>query len=460
MAATALGPVATVARGEEAAAEAASDAAREPAAGAADERRGSSEAAVPLDEEKERYLYLEAYWQRGLNYRVSQRLVSTHDYERRRRYGFAANDSLSGRVGFRIATDAAAYVEGGGLDDIDADIDLRRAFLYVSGDFFFLYPASFKIEMGSITSSFYIQSAWLRWRQLPYVGSFKIGQYDPPYGLEAFASSNDLTFMESASPSQAFAPGTKFGLQLANSAFDQRLTWALGWFADTQDNDVGDAGRSVARIIGRLTYLAVDRGEDDTAERRLLHLGLDMSLKYAKNRDVRYQSRPESFLAPVLIDTGNVAADAGFVFSGESAWVQGPLSLQGEATLSYSSGVPGTDPVLWGLYGYASYFLTGETRPYSRDSGVFGHLEPRRPLFLTDLKSSGWGAWEIGGRYSFVDLTAGDVRGGRMHGVTAGLNWYWSRYLRWQFNYQWMNVAGGLDDGRLHVFQMRLQLVV
>jgi len=436
------------------------DAAEPPNAEARYDRAQQPEAAVPLDESKEKYIYLEAYWQRGVNYRITQRLVSTYDYDRRRRYGFDANQLLSGRVGFRVAVDAAAYVEGGGLQDIDDQIDLRRGFLYVTGDFFLLYPASFKVEMGSITSSFYIQSAWLRWRQLPYVGSFKIGQYDPPYGLEAFGSSNDLTFMESASPSQAFAPGTKFGLQLANTALEDRLTWALGWFADTQDTDVGDASNSVARIIGRLTCLPVDSGEDDSAGRRLLHLGLDVSLKYSKNREVRYRSRPESFLAPILVDTDDVNADGSFVFSGESAWVSGPLSLQSEATLAHSSGVPGSDPLFWGLYGYASLLLTGETRPYDRQSGVFGHLQPSRPFYVTDFKNSGWGAWEVAGRYSYVDLSAGRVDGGRMHGLTAGMNWYWSHYVRWQFNYQFMDIHGGIDSGRLHVFQMRVQLVV
>lgn len=417
----------------------------------------NEEAAVPRDEQKERYFHLEAYWQRGLNYELTQRMLSVNP-ERRRSYGFTSDSVLTGRIGGRIAADAATYVETAGLDHIDDDIDLRRAFIYFTGDFFLLYPASFKVEVGTITERLYIQSAWVRWRELPYVGTFKVGQYDAPFGLEALGSSNDLTFMESGSPSQAFAPGTKFGLQFSDLALEDKLTWALGWFADTQDTEVGDAGKSLARLIGRTTYVPYADGTDNSADRRLLHLGLGMAFTYSARESVKYESRPESYLAPQLVDTGGIDASSAFVVGGEAAWVRGPLSLQTELDVAYAGGAPGSDPVFWGFYGYGSYFLTGETRPYSRQSATFGHVEPRDPLWL--FSKGGWGAWEAGGRYSYVDLADGDVSGGRMHGFTGGLNWYWNRYIRLQFNYQWMIIKDRADDGRLHIFQTRVQLVI
>lgn len=109
--------------------------------------------------------------------------------------------------------------------------------------------------------------------------------------------------------------------------------------------------------------------------------------------------------------------------------------MQAEASLAYAGGAPGSDPLFWGLYGYASYFLTGETRPYSRQSATFGHVEPRDPLWLFsevswNCRKAGWGAWEVGARYSHVDLSDGDYSGGRMEGLTAGLNWHWNRNIR------------------------------
>ncbi len=52
------------------------------------------------------------------------------------------------------------------------------------------------------------------------------------------------------------------------------------------------------------------------------------------------------------------------------------------------------------------------------------------------------------------------VAGGRMHVLSAGFNWYWNRYVRWQFNYEFAAIDGGPLDGRLHVFQGRFQLVL
>ncbi len=47
-----------------------------------------------------------------------------------------------------------------------------------------------------------------------------------------------------------------------------------------------------------------------------------------------------------------------------------------------------------------------------------------------------------------------------MHTLSGGVNWYWNRYIRWQLNYNLANIHEGLDDGLLHAFQMRLQLII
>jgi hypothetical protein len=40
-----------------------------------------------------------------------------------------------------------------------------------------------------------------------------------------------------------------------------------------------------------------------------------------------------------------------------------------------------------------------------------------------------------------------------------GLNWYWNRYLRWQFNTGYASVKSGPSPGDLYIFQARLQMV-
>jgi phosphate-selective porin OprO and OprP len=63
---------------------------------------------------------------------------------------------------------------------------------------------------------------------------------------------------------------------------------------------------------------------------------------------------------------------------------------------------------------------------------------PNNPVSFTNY--GGWGAWEIAGRYSVVDLndqlgTPSGVAGGKQTIYTAGLNWYVNRNIRFMFNY-------------------------
>ena len=61
------------------------------------------------------------------------------------------------------------------------------------------------------------------------------------------------------------------------------------------------------------------------------------------------------------------------LLGGEIAGIYGPLSVQGELISSFvERGVGPTNPTFWGAYGQASWFLTGETRPWDRAEAVFG----------------------------------------------------------------------------------------
>ena len=86
--------------------------------------------------------------------------------------------------------------------------------------------------------------------------------------------------------------------------------------------------------------------------------------------------------------------------------------------------------------------LTGESRGYSTTNAAFTSPTP----------SSAWGAWELAGRYSNVDLDDhsgafglatpfGGVRGGQQKIWTAGINWYPNSVLRFALDYQWIDVG-------------------
>ena len=170
---------------------------------------------------------------------------------------------------------------------------------------------------------------------------------------------------------------------------------------------------------------------------------------------MHYRSRPESYLAPYVIDTGDIAADGALVAGAEAAWVNGPFSVQGEYLRWWVHANNGDVPVFQGLYASASWFLTGESRPYDRTQGAFGRVIPKRNF---DPGHGGWGAWEIAGRYSYTDLDSGNVQGGRLSMLMAGVNWYLHSHLKWRFEYGFGHIANRQPAGNLSVFQTRMEV--
>jgi phosphate-selective porin OprO/OprP len=74
----------------------------------------------------------------------------------------------------------------------------------------------------------------------------------------------------------------------------------------------------------------------------------------------------------------------------------------------------------------------------------------------------GWGALELGLRYSYVDLNDEGIKGGKESNLTAGLNWYLSPNFRFMFNYIRARVKDRkippVDSGRADIFQARFQI--
>ena len=119
-------------------------------------------------------------------------------------------------------------------------------------------------------------------------------------------------------------------------------------------------------------------------------------------------------------------------FQGEYFWYDVDRgNLPGLSSVKFSGG-----------YAQAGWVLTGETHTYNSALAAYYGIVPVNPFSLTE---GGWGAWEIAGRISTIDLndqlaTANGVFGGRQTVYTAALNWYVSRNIRFMFNYLHGNV--------------------
>ena len=403
----------------------------------------------PEDTSEESRSDLHLYWKHGVNYGAVRRVHLGGEE------GSALEGALglNGRIGIKLGVDVAGYLEHGSLPDLGTRFDLRRAFVYTTGEFHLLFPILFRFDLGGIGDSLYFSDFYLWLQDLPYVGTLKLGQFDAPMSLETLTGSTHETFLEYASPVEAFSPGLKVGAQISDHARNGRATWAFGYFTDGQKVDVGDTSTTVVRLTGRATWLAL---QPQTADDTLVHLGVSASYVLSPNERIRYSSRPESFLAPKLIDTGNLDNSNAFPFGFELAFKRGPLTIQAEYLASAVTAGSLGHAYFDGAYGSASWFLTGEHRTYDASTGKMGALIPAQDVAP---RAGHWGAWEIAARSSWLDLTDGQVRGGSMMIFTGGINWYWNRYVRILFDASFAHLYDGANDGNMAVLQSRFQLV-
>jgi phosphate-selective porin OprO and OprP len=155
----------------------------------------------------------------------------------------------------------------------------------------------------------------------------------------------------------------------------------------------------------------------------------------------------------------------------EAAWVHGPFSVQGEfASIKVNrltTAATGGDPTLKVGYAFISFWPTGEMRNYDATKGEFA-----RPKIRDPITGGGMGGVEVLARYDYVDLTdaydssavaAGRTLSqdaGKYKGLTLGVNYYPTGYVRVQANYTNAKIEnpGPLRDVKINQFQMRAQL--
>jgi phosphate-selective porin OprO/OprP len=195
------------------------------------------------------------------------------------------------------------------------------------------------------------------------------------------------------------------------------VTWRYGIFQPAT-NVFGVALNKYtvgARVTGLASY--EDEGQ------RLIHLGLGYWGGSIVQDQLRNRVRPllrnaPGFAVPVLADTAEIPGNKQFTLSPEFAMVLGPFTLQAEYTAQWltgavaSNGQPQGTVFYHGGYVEALYFLTGEHQPYERRDGVFGRVIPLHDYHVRKGDDN-WtlGAWQIGARFSYVDLNDHAIQG-------------------------------------------------
>jgi phosphate-selective porin OprO/OprP len=342
-----------------------------------------------------------------------------------------------------IRGDEAIEEEIGGLGDFT---EIRRAWVTLSGTLGRRVVYKVQVDItgnsaGDDNRNKYLRETFLGIQDLGPLGTVRLGFHKEPFSMNELNSGVGIPFMERALPA-AFVPSYNPGISTANSAFDRRVTWMFGLYQFTG----GEGSGRRLDLTGRITGLPIYRDEG----RFLLHLGAGYSHQFRDRCDLRYTRRPESHLAENFVDTGSFPVDGVNLYNLEIAMVRGATTLQTELLFAQTDRPDASNGLFWGGYIQLTHMLTGEVRPYRRNSGLFGRVVPKHNLTST---GGGWGAFEIGARYSYLDLQDGEVRGGILSDVTLGLNWIPIAHVRFMTNYVHAHRNG---IGGANIFQMRL----
>jgi phosphate-selective porin OprO and OprP len=342
------------------------------------------------------------------------------------------------------AAPAGGAGPAGGVGDLQDGVFFRRGRIRFDGVAHELIEWDFDCELLA-SDRVVFDDLWIGLTQLPVLGNVRAGHVKIPMGIESITSNRVFTFVERASLFDAFLPEYGPGVLAFDSYEDGRLVWAAcAHRIDPSGNgtDFGDGQWNGTFRLSSLLFCSSD-------DRRYLHAGGAYSIRDDRDGDVRFRARPEwrdtttvASLNNRFVDTSDIVADDYDLYQAEMAWVWGPFSAQAEY-LQASVDAQNDRPTFHGGYGYISYFLTGESRPYDKRLGRFARLTPQENFFLarSDSKNPysfagmGLGAWELAARYSWVDLTDANVAGGVIENVTMGVNWYWNYNFRMQWNY-------------------------
>ena len=400
--------------------------------------------------EPSRRISLEANWDDGL------RFTSEDNHFRLHVGGNAQIDST-----WLIGPKGNFAIPGGGMNGVEnaAATFIRRARLRVEGGIYdqFDYVVEYELAnadndndglqpptFGNLNGSPSAKNVWLQIRDVPYLGNVRFGNQVKPIGMTNNTYQGFLPFMERPDNMDAFYgpfdSGYALGVSARNWSESERMTWQFGIYRPAI-NVFGVALNKYsagARVTGLPLY------EDDGE--RLVHVGLGTWDGEIVQDQLRVRGRPllrnaPGFAVPVLVDTGEIPGSRQYTIGPEFALVWGSLTVQAEWTGQFLtdavvSGRPQGTVFYHGGYVEALYFLTGEHQQYEKRDGAFGRVVPKDNYHCKKCDDH-WslGAWQIGTRFSYLDLNDKAIQGGRVYDWTLGLNWFLNPNMKIQFNY-------------------------
>jgi phosphate-selective porin OprO and OprP len=350
-----------------------------------------------------------------------------------------------------LQVDNHSVIDNGNSQGNDTFI-LRRARPIFSGTVYRDFDFNFVPDFGG--NSVQIYDAYMNYRYQPWV-QLRAGKFKPPLGLEQLQSDPVTSFSE-RSLVAGLAPSRDLGFQLWGDISRGRLSYAAGVF-----NGAGDARNAGntdfenhREFAGRLFVQPFK--ESEAAFLKGFGFGVGGSWGNMSSNSTGLPSTTGGTLPGYYTEgqqqffaytNTTVANGEHWRILPQASYYYGPLGLMGEYAISEQRVSRTTAPfpsadihnTAWSVN--VGWVLTGEKASYT---GVV----PNHPF---DPKAGQWGAFQVVGRYSEMDIDNAAfplyanpaVAATAAQAWTVGLNWYLSKNIRVNTSYTRTTFTGG-----------------
>jgi phosphate-selective porin OprO/OprP len=342
--------------------------------------------------------------------------------------------------------------------DLSSGAVIRRAYFGIQGTAFKDFLYEFRLNVGGSANENgdpLLNLARIAWIGIPHF-RVNVGVIQPIFTLGDTVSSGQLTYIEKDElvniATGVFGGGDgRRGVELTYQQADlfhsgDNLLVSGAFTGGTSGSSTGHGtgGDEQTQVLGRAAYRL---WSDGTSNIQVGGSGAAILHRSPTSSGLTLSDRPE-----IRVDgTSLVSAAVPNVHDGNMWAVDGGANIKnfyvsGEYhhyKLDRTEvGIP--DPDFSGWYVEGTWILTGEPKTYSASAGnnEIGSWGMPKVVKPFSISGNSWGAWEIGVRYTDLDLNfnehttalAGGIAGGEQKIVAVGLNWYMNNNIRLMIN--------------------------
>ena len=365
-------------------------------------------------------------------------------------YSIGLTGGFQGDVGYFPGFDAKSKVVG--PQNLNSGFNARRARIGVTGKATDQFTYTFIYDAGNSSDA---TAKGIETAQVNYIGtkglSVDFGYSNTLFTLDQSTSSYDTLFIERATPSN-IATNLNTGDNRSNfgARFYNDRYWLGAYVTGPAVGDthgvaerVGAFERAAYQVLSEPDYtLHVGVGIDELFKAPNAGPGTPNAISLSDQPELRVDTT--TFANTGTLGTVANPVTGAQIYDAELAGNYQNFFFQGEF-FHYDIDRRGLSTAAFdGGYAEASWTITGETHKYVPATAAYARIVPTHAF---SPKDGYWGAFELGGRVSYVDMNSdfiagraiasqpAAIDGGRQTSYTAGLSWFPNSYLTIKLNY-------------------------